>query len=46
MNHHAQKVDVSSGRDGLTATDRTLDGILQNVYACPNCGNVEMQRAS
>ena len=46
MNHHADKVDVSSVRDGLTATDRTLDGILQNVYACPNCGNVEMRRPS
>ena len=46
MNHHADKVDVSSARDGLTVTDRTLDGILHNVYACPNCGNIEMRRAS
>jgi len=46
MNHHAEKVEFSSVRDGLTATDRTLDGILQNVYACPNCGGIEMRRVS
>ena len=46
MNHHAEKVDLTPMRDGISALDRTLDGILQDVYACPNCGNIELRRAS
>jgi hypothetical protein len=41
MNHHADKlierVDV---QDQLN--DRPLVGLIQEVHACPGCGNVEM----
>lgn len=41
MNHHADKlierVDV---QDQLN--DRPVVGLIQEVHACPGCGNVEM----
>ena len=33
MNHHAQKIDYSSGEGG----------VLQQVNQCPRCGNVELR---
>jgi hypothetical protein len=32
MNHHAEKIDYSSGEGG----------VLQQVNQCPRCGNVEL----
>lgn len=41
MNHHADKlIERMDGPD--QATDRLLVGVIQEVHACPGCGNVEM----
>jgi predicted RNA-binding Zn-ribbon protein involved in translation (DUF1610 family) len=44
MNHHANKVDYSAGRDAPEVADPDLYGVLQEVHQCPNCGNVELRR--
>ena len=33
MNHHAEKIDYSTGEGG----------VLQQVNQCPHCGNVELR---
>jgi predicted RNA-binding Zn-ribbon protein involved in translation (DUF1610 family) len=40
MNHHADKVDYTSG-----STDPVWHGVLQQVHQCPDCGNIELRRA-
>ena len=44
MNHHADKlverVDTPDQGD-----DRLLVGAIQEIHACPGCGNVEMRLA-
>ena len=34
MNHHATKIEYSID-----------DGVLEEVYTCPNCGDVELKQA-
>jgi predicted RNA-binding Zn-ribbon protein involved in translation (DUF1610 family) len=46
MNHHADKLDYSAGRDQPQAADLGLGGVLQEVHQCPNCGNIELRRAA
>jgi predicted RNA-binding Zn-ribbon protein involved in translation (DUF1610 family) len=46
MNHHANKVDYSAGRDEPNVSDQDFHGVLVEVHQCPNCGNVELRRAS
>ena len=41
MNHHAVKIDYEAEE----RSDVVFDGALKNVYACPNCGAVEMTTA-
>ena len=46
MNHHANKVDYSAGRDEPEVADLVFHGVLQEVHQCPDCGNIELRRAS
>jgi hypothetical protein len=46
MNYHADKVDYTAALDQPQAIDPALGGVLQEVHTCPNCGNVELRRAS
>ena len=41
MNHHAVKIEY----DVEEPSDSVFEGALKNVYACPNCGAVEMTDA-
>ena len=45
MNHHANKVDYASGHADPDTVDPVFNGVLQEVYQCPNCGNIELRRA-
>ena len=45
MNHHANKVDYSTGHGQPDLMDPDFDGVLQEVHQCPDCGNVELRRA-
>jgi hypothetical protein len=42
MNHHADKVDYSAGSVSSEKVDKDFGGVMQEVYSCPNCGNVEL----
>ncbi|MGH7231168.1 MAG: hypothetical protein ACREJU_07390 [Nitrospiraceae bacterium] len=46
MNRHAEKLDLVALVNEPRAVEADLDGILHDVYGCPNCGNIEMRRAS
>ena len=41
MNHHAVKIEY----DVEEQPNSVFEGALKNVYACPNCGAVEMTDA-
>jgi predicted RNA-binding Zn-ribbon protein involved in translation (DUF1610 family) len=44
MNWHAEKlVEPRSLRDAEDA-DPALGGLIEEMHACPNCGNVESRR--
>lgn len=42
MNRHAEKLVYSD--IGSSGGDALLGGVLEETYACPNCGNVEARR--
>ncbi len=44
MNHHADKVDYSAGSASGEQADKDSDGVMQEVYGCPKCGNIEVVR--
>ena len=46
MNHHANKVDYSVGLTGSDLVDADFGGVLQEVHQCPDCGNIELRRAT
>jgi ribosomal protein S27AE len=46
MNHHADKlVDLTDGQPG-DDVDGGLGGTIQEMHACPGCGNVESRPGS
>jgi len=44
MNHHADKVDYSASSAHGETDDQDSEGVLQAVYGCPKCGNIELVR--
>ena len=46
MNHHAHKVDYAAGHADPDHVDPVFNGVLQEVHQCPNCGNIELRRAT
>jgi predicted RNA-binding Zn-ribbon protein involved in translation (DUF1610 family) len=46
MNHHAEKIDYAAALEDPAAADPALGGVLEEVFTCPRCGNIEMRRAS
>lgn len=46
MNHHALKIDYTAGRTNESAVDTDLDGVLQEVHSCPECGKTHMRPES
>jgi len=44
MNNHAEKISYEMGSGGHRP-DADLGGIVEDVYACPGCGYIEMRPA-
>jgi ribosomal protein S27AE len=45
LNHHADKIDYSSGRETMETADVELGGVIEEVHACPECGRTETRMA-
>jgi hypothetical protein len=45
MNRHAEKVVHPAIIDELRLVDAALGGLVEEMHACPRCGNVESRRA-
>jgi hypothetical protein len=45
MNYHAEKLDYMAAETDPDALDPDLDGILEEVHACPRCGQMGTRRA-
>jgi len=46
MNHHADKLIEPTCPADEPMVDPVLDGIVEEVYACPACGTAAATRAS
>jgi len=46
MNHHADKLVESIGATDEPLVDRALNGIVEEIYACPACGRGAARRAA
>ncbi len=44
MNRHAQKLAYVDSTAELQPVDRAGEGLLEEIHACPGCGNVESRR--
>jgi hypothetical protein len=44
MNHHADKVVEPTTREEAARVDRALGGIVEEHYACPQCGMGDAKR--
>jgi predicted RNA-binding Zn-ribbon protein involved in translation (DUF1610 family) len=44
MNHHAEKIDYTSGLDEPEAIDADFGGIPEEVHSCPQCGKALTRR--
>ncbi|HET7744359.1 MAG TPA: hypothetical protein VFK76_06410 [Gaiellaceae bacterium] len=44
MNHQARKVVPPVSDADVAALSETFDGILEDVFACPECGWVDARR--
>jgi ribosomal protein S27AE len=45
MNHHADKLVYSAGRDDTDHERSDFGGVVEETHACPGCGTVESRRA-
>ena len=45
MNAHAEKVDYGAGLAEPGAVDPELGGVVEEFYACPECGQTLSRRA-
>lgn len=43
MNHHAMKIDYRV--DDPALFDPDLDGVLEEVHTCSNCGHISLRHA-
>jgi ribosomal protein S27AE len=46
MNHHAEKIDHLATMLDPAAIDPDLDGVVQEMHACPKCGNSASRRST
>ena len=46
MNYHADKLDYTTDLAELDAVEPHFGGMLAEVYTCPECKNIELQRAT
>jgi ribosomal protein S27AE len=45
MNYHAEKLDYTAALTDPDAVDPDLDGVLEEIHACPRCGKMGTRRA-
>jgi hypothetical protein len=45
MNHHADKLVYSAGRDDTDHERSDFGGVVEETHACPGCGTVKSRRA-
>ena len=46
MNHQASKLVYPRTREEAAEMTAAMDGVIDDVYACPVCGRIEARRAS
>ena len=46
MNHQASKLVYPRSREEAAEMTAAMDGVIEDVYACPVCGRIESRRAS
>jgi predicted RNA-binding Zn-ribbon protein involved in translation (DUF1610 family) len=46
MNHQADKLVHPVTREEAASMTPALDGVIEEVFACPNCGWIESRRAA
>jgi predicted RNA-binding Zn-ribbon protein involved in translation (DUF1610 family) len=46
MNHQASKLVHPVTKEETAAMTHALDGVIVEVFACPNCGWIESRRPS
>jgi ribosomal protein S27AE len=46
MNHDANKLVHPVTKEEAAAMTAALDGVILEVFACPNCGFIESRRVS
>ena len=46
MNHQAEKLVHPTTPDEAAHVTPALDGVIEEVFACPNCGWIESRRAT
>ena len=46
MNHQADKLVHPKDRDEAARMTAALDGVIEEVFACPSCGWIESRRAA
>jgi len=45
MNHQASKLVYPQTREEAALMTEAMDGVIEEVYACPVCGRIESVRA-
>jgi predicted RNA-binding Zn-ribbon protein involved in translation (DUF1610 family) len=45
MNHHADKLIEPTTAEESKLADSALGGFVEEIFGCPECGNVESRRA-
>ena len=45
MNHQASKLVYPRTREEAAEMTAAMDGVIEDVYACPVCGRIESRRA-
>jgi hypothetical protein len=46
MNHQADKLVQPTTRDEAASMTAALDGVIEEVFACPSCGRIESRRTT
>ena len=44
MNRHAEKLVYPENAAESRRVDPSLEGLIEETFGCPNCGNVESRR--
>jgi len=44
MNHQADKLVHPVTKEEAARMTATLDGVIERIYACPNCGWIDSRR--